>query len=161
MKLFNIKKEENKKQALEVWKMFLIPGIIGPFSKGEKIQCKKDILNTLNNPHGAFFYVKEEGIIVGSIGAWENNVANGGFVIERFAVGKEYRGKGIGKELFLKAEEFIKKFKPRYITIETGDDKFYKKGIKIYKKNGYKKVSHFPKYYSPRSGRVDYMKTLR
>lgn len=157
---FKIKKVSNKAQALKVWKMFLIPNIIGPLSDGEKQRFKENILATLKNPRSIFYYIESEGKVVGAIGAWENYIKNGGFVVEHFAVVEEYRGKGIGKKLFSKAEEFIMKHKPRYILIETGDDKFYETCRKMYEKSGYKKVSHFPRYYVSHSGRVDFMKSF-
>jgi len=157
---FEIKTVKTKEEALKVWKMFLIPNIIGPLSDGEKQRFKDNILATLKNPRSVFYYIESDGQVIGAIGAWENYIKNGGFVIEHFAVVEEYRGKGIGKELFSKAEEFIMKHKPRYILIETGDDKFYEACRNIYRKNGYKKVSHFPKYYVSHSGRVDFMKSF-
>lgn len=155
-----IKIVKDKETALEVWRLFLIPNIIGPLSDGERQQFKNNILATLDNSRGAFFYAERMGSIVGAVGVWENYVKNGGFVIEHFAVIEKERGKGIGYKLFSKAEEFAIECDPRYITIETGDDRFYEKGRKLYERNGYKKVSHFPKYYDETSGRVDYMKSF-
>ena len=155
-----IKTVSTKQEALKVWKIFLIPNIIGPLSEGEKEKFKENILATIKNPKSTSLYIEEENKIIGAIGAWENYIKNRGFVIEHFAVVEGWRGKGIGKKLFLEAEKFIRKHKPRYITIETGDDLLYKAGRKMYEKNGYKKVSHFPKYYGPKSGRIDYMKSF-
>jgi GNAT superfamily N-acetyltransferase len=155
-----VKTVSNRKDAIRVWKMFLIPNIIGPLSDGEKQRFKENILNTLDNPRGAFFYVESDGKVIGAVGAWENYIKNGGFVIEHYAVVEEYRGRCVGKELFLAAEKFVLKQKPRYIIIETGDDPLYESGRRIYERNGYKKVSHFPKYYAPTSGRMDYMKVF-
>lgn len=90
----------------------------------------------------------------------ENYIANGGFVIEHFAVVEEWRGKKVGKRLFLEAERFIMKHGPQYIIMETGDDSIYETGRKMYIKNGYKKVRHFPRYYAKTNGRIDYMKIL-
>jgi GNAT superfamily N-acetyltransferase len=140
--------------------MFLIPNIIGPLSDGEKQRFKENILATLKNPKAAFFYIEKNGKVIGAIGAWENYIKNGGFVIEHFALVEEWRGKGLGKKLFMEAEKFIMKHKPRYILIGTGDDAFYESGRKIYLKNGYKQVSHFPKYYVATSGRMDFMKSF-
>jgi len=155
-----VKVVSSKKEALNVWRMFLIPNIIGPLSEGEKQRFKENILATLKNQKSAFFYVEFEGKVIGAVGAWENYIKNGGFVIEHFAVVEQWRGKGIGKKLFLEAEKFILKHNPRYIVIETGDDPFYEAGMKMYERNGYKKVSHFPKYYALTSGRTDYMKNF-
>lgn len=157
-KKFKIKIVSTRAEALKVWKMFLIPNVIGVLSDGEKKRFRKNILATLKNSKGAFFYVEIDGKVIGAVGAWENYIANNGFVIEHLAVIEEFRGKGVGKALFLMAEKFILKHKPRYILIETGDDPFYEAGRKVYEKNGYKTVSHFPKYYAPTSGRIDYMK---
>jgi len=159
---YQIKTVKDLNTAERVWEMFLTPNIIGPLSEGEKEQFRKNIEATIKNPKGAFFYIGgAEKNIIGAIGAWENSIKNGGFVIEHFAVVEELRGRGIGSRLFDQAERFIKKFNPRYTTIETGDDDFYEKGRKLYEKYGYKKVSHFPYYFAETSGRVDYMKTFK
>lgn len=155
-----VKVVSTEKEALKVWKIFLIPNIIGPLSDGEKQRFRENILATLKNPKSVFLYIEANGKVIGAIGAWENYIKNGGFVIEHFAVIESWRGKGIGKKLFLEAEKFIMKNKPRYIIIETGDDSFYEEGRKIYLRNGYKEVSHFPKYYAQTSGRIDYMKNF-
>ncbi len=155
-----VKVVSSKKEALKVWKMFLIPNIIGPLSEGEKQRFKENILATMKNPKGAFFYIEADGKVIGAVGAWENYIKNGGFVIEHFAVVEEWRKKGIGRKLFLEAEKFILKHKPRYILTETGDDPVYGAGRKVYEVNGFRKVSHFPKYYASTSGRIDYMKSF-
>ena len=54
-----VKIVSSKKEALKVWKMFLIPNIIGALSNGEKIKFKKNILATLTNPKGAFFILSQ------------------------------------------------------------------------------------------------------
>ena len=141
--------------------MFLIPNIIGVLSDGEKQRFRENIEATTDNPKGTFLYVEDEaGKVIGAVGAWENYIKNGGFIIEHFAVIEQMRGKGLGKFLFDEAEKFINQFNPRYITIGTGDDPFYESGRKVYEKFGYTKVSHFPKYYAPTSGRIDYMKVF-
>ena len=155
-----VKTVSTEEEAIKVWRMFLIPDIIGPLSEGEKLRFKENILATIKNSRGAFFYIEVDGKVIGAVGAWENYIANGGFVIEHFAVVEEWRGKKVGKRLFLEAEQFIMKHGPRYIIIETGDDPLYEAGRRIYAKNGYKKVSHFPGYYAPTSGRIDYMKVF-
>jgi GNAT superfamily N-acetyltransferase len=155
-----VKVVSTEAEALKVWKMFLIPNIIGPLSEGEKQRFKENILATLKNPKSAFFYIEVGGKVIGAVGAWENYIKNGGFVIEHFAVVEEWRGKKVGKKLFLEAEKFIMKHHPRYINIETGDDPFYEAGRKVYLRNGYKQVSHFPKYYAPTSGRMDFFKVF-
>lgn len=159
---YQVKTVGNLEDAQRVWGMFLIPNIIGSLSEGEARQFKKNIEATIGNPKGKFFYVEDENNrVIGAVGAWENYIANGGFVIEHFAVVEEMRGKGIGTLLFSEAEKFIKSFQPRYITIETGDDTFYENGRKLYEKFGYHQVSNFPTYYAPTSGRIDYMKVFR
>ena len=158
---YKIKTVENLEQAQKVWEMFLIPNIIGVLSDGEKQRFKENIEATIDNPKGTFLYVEDEtGKVIGAVGAWENYIKNSGFIIEHFAVIEQMRGKGLGKFLFDEAEKFIMQFNPRYITIETGDDPFYESGRKVYEKFGYAKVSHFPKYYAPTSGRIDYMKVF-
>ncbi len=154
-----IRKVENPDQVTKVWQMFLTPNIIGILSEGEKQKIKQNIEATINNPRGTFFYIEgEQDRVIGAIGAWENYIANGGFVVENFAVVEEMRGQGLGKLLFNEAEKFISQFNPRYILIETGDNPFYATARKMYEKSGYTQVSHFPKYYDPSSGRIDYQK---
>lgn len=158
---YKAKKVENLTQANKVWEMFCIPNIIGVLSEGEKQRFKENIKATIINPKGVFLYIEsEERKVIGATGAWENYIQNGGFVIEHFAVIEEMRGKGLGKFIFYEAEKFISQFNPRYITIETGDNSFYDPGRKLYEKFGYIQVSHFPKYYDPTSGRIDYMKNF-
>jgi GNAT superfamily N-acetyltransferase len=158
---FKVKKVLNKSQAIKVWEMFLIPNIIGPLSDGEKKKFKENILLTLNNPKGAFFYLEKEGKVIGAIGAWENYIANGGFMIENFAVVPAFRGAGAGRVLFSAAEDFVLSKNPRYIIIETGDEDFYEVGRKMYEKRGYVKAGHFPEYFCSTSGRVVYIKNFK
>jgi len=158
---YSVKTVVTEEQAIRVWELFLIPNIIGQLSEGEKQRFKENILATISNENGAFFYVELKGEVAGAVGAWENYIQNGGYIIEHFAVQEKYRGAGLGLALFFAAEEFIAMKNPRYITIETGDDIFYSAGRAMYEKNGYKRVSHFPKYYDPASGRIDYMKVVK
>ncbi len=161
MSTITLKHVDSVGEADMIWQLFLVPNITGVLSEGEKLRFKENIHATLNKGNSRFFYLEDEsGTAIGAVGVWENYIANGGYIIEHYAVRDEHRGKGYGKQLFAAAENFAIERKARYICMETGDDPFYESGRKIYEKFGYKQVSHFPEYYDKSSGRIDYMKML-
>lgn len=66
-----VKIVSTEKEALKVWRMFLVPNIIGPLSEGEKQRFKENILATIKNTKGAFFYIEINGKVVRAVGAWK------------------------------------------------------------------------------------------
>ncbi len=79
--------------------------------------------------------------IVGTIsGKFESGVLHVGALI----VDESERGKGIGKALMLKAEEFGAKLGAHKIFLETGSDW---KACKFYESIGYKKEADLPDHY--------------
>lgn len=87
------------------------------------------------------YKVEDNGKIIGSIyGDLEAGVLKIGTII----VDRSFRGKGIGKSLLEKAEEFGKKYGAHKIWLKTGKDW---EANKFYKKLGYKLTAELPKHH--------------
>lgn len=87
-------------------------------------------------PGGAFYLLKDEEKIIGTIGVINKGVKIAEF--KRFYVDKDYRGKGYGTKLFNYALDFCKN--SRFEKVEFETDKELKKGHEFYKKKGFKIV---------------------
>jgi len=150
---------KTKEQAIKLSNFYIKSKVLGPLADSEKIQFS-NILSTLTNPKGIFYFVQINKQIVGAIGLWQNPNSNDEFLIRHFGVIVEFREKGIGSILLKYSELFAKKNAAKKIVIETSTDEYYKLGNKFYEKRGYKKEKVYLKYYFSKSDRVDYVKQI-
>jgi ribosomal protein S18 acetylase RimI-like enzyme len=121
---------------------------------------EKAVKNSLILPKHAYWYVEHEGNIIGAVGVAENDRESDGYYLDYFAVHKEFRRHGIGRQLIQTAEDYLASVKARYLLIDTGDNDDTKAARHFYEAMGYKPVSHIPDYYYPGEGRIDYWKKL-
>ena len=71
-----------------------------------RIKARHDaVMGSLSSIHNRYWYVENNGIIMGAAGVKENERKNGGYYLDYFAVHKKFRRKGFGCILLNKAEE--------------------------------------------------------
>jgi ribosomal protein S18 acetylase RimI-like enzyme len=90
-----------------------------------------------------FNYVAYDGNDVA--GSLAMKVEVGVAYIETLIVGKDYRGKGVGKALIAKAEETAKEHKAHKIHLITGKTW---SAVKFYESAGYKVTAELPNHYN-------------
>jgi ribosomal protein S18 acetylase RimI-like enzyme len=76
------------------------------------------------------------------------------------AVHNDYRNRGIGKKLLMKAEEEIKKLGGNRIYLDTSSRKQYEPTHKFYEKCGYARKVFLEDFYSSGDGKIIYLKLL-
>jgi len=128
----------------------------------EKESVRSAVIESLNNNNHQYWYVEEDGKIIGAIGVRENHCKNGGYEMDEdyVAVHKDHRRKGIASVLLEKMESYVNQKNGRYIHILTCDIDSYKPARAFYESKGYKKVAEMPNYYVQDEGRIDYYKEL-
>lgn len=77
-----------------------------------------------------------------------------------FAVHDDYRGKGIGKILLKKAEDYIVAHGGKKIVMGTSGRDIYKPTREFYEKQGYKQSGIIPDYYAPGDPNITYVKDV-
>lgn len=98
------------------------------WAPGEKEIVRVSVFDSLNNNKHAYWYVEDDGNIVGAVGIRENEYKSRGYeaTTDYFAVHQAYRRKGIGNLLLDQLEAFVQERRGRYILIATCDtDAFY------------------------------------
>jgi len=80
--------------------------------------------------------INEKDEVIGTIGI--RNTENGNAELKVFYLNKEYRGKGVAKELFGKCMNFIEENGYKKIVLYTC--KKFDRAVSFYKKNGFKEV---------------------
>ena len=84
----------------------------------------------------------EDDVLVGYIGM---NIVIDECDIIRVAIHKDYQGKGLSKELFANAIEYMESIGVQKILLEVSNINV--KAISLYEKLGFKKIFHRPHYY--------------
>jgi ribosomal protein S18 acetylase RimI-like enzyme len=77
------------------------------------------------------------------------------------AVARNMRGKGLGKALWEKAEDDIKKDGGRLAVIETSSKPNYEQTRRFHEARGYKNVGRIADFYSPGDDMLIYVKRLK
>ena len=158
-----IKIVKNKQTAIKVGKFMTSSNTFDQtWAPNEKTYIEKAPLASLKNPNHQYWYIEEDGEVIGAIGVRENKYGSGGYEMDAdyLAVHKKYRRKGLASALLKRMENFVKKNKGRYIHILTCDIDSYKPARCFWVKNDYKKVCKIPDYYVEGEGRIDYLKKL-
>lgn len=132
------------------------------WAPNEKRMVMQAVVDSLTGKNHRYWYVEDDGKIIGAIGIRENKYGSGGYEMDEdyIAVHKDYRGKGIATQLIKTAEKFVRERGGKYIHVLTCDIGSYKPARAFYEKNGYKEVGKIPNYYVPGEGRIDYLKEL-
>jgi ribosomal protein S18 acetylase RimI-like enzyme len=133
------------------------------WAPGEAGIVKKAVFESLKGGNHAYWYIEDNGKIIGAMGVRENDYKSGGYVMadDYLAVHKTYRRLGIGTMLIKEVEKFVKERNGRFIIIETCDIESYKPARAFFQRNGYKQVGAIPDYYVEGEGRIDYLKKFR
>lgn len=159
--MFSVKILKDNDTAIKVGQFLTGPNTFEQtWAPNEKQIVDKAPIDSLEGKNHRYWYVEDNGKIVGALGVRENKYGSGGYEMDSdyVAVHKDYRGKGIANKLLTEAEKFIKERGGRYLHVLTCDIDSYKPARSFYKKNGYKKVAEIPDYYVEGEGRIDYFK---
>jgi len=159
----NIQVLKDKDTAIKVGEFLTGPNAFEQtWAPQEKSFVMRAPLNSLDNERHRYWYVEDNGEIVGAIGIRENKYGSGGYEMDSdyVAVHKDYRRKGIADMLLQDAEKFVREMGGRYIHVLTCDIESYKPANIFYEKNGYQKVGEIPDYYVEGEGRIDFFKKL-
>lgn len=112
---------------------------------------------------GIHYYMaedKETGKMVGFVCFGFDSCTTYTYLLYWMGVHNDCRGKGIGKVLLQKFEEFVKAKGGKKICGETSGRDLYKPTRDFYVKNGYRLAAEIPDYYSPGDARVTIVKDL-
>lgn len=161
--MFQVRIVKDKETAKKVGKF-----LTGPFAfeqtwaPNEKAFTQQAPLDSLKNKNHRYWYIEDDGKIIGAMGVRENKYGSGGYEMDSdyVAVHKNHRRQGLASLLLEKMEEFVRKKGGRYIHVLTCDIDSYKPANCFYEKNGYKKVAEIPGYYVEGEGRIDYFKEI-
>lgn len=119
-------------------------------------------IESIGKSNHRYWYIQDNDQIIAAIGVRENKLGSGGYEMDSdyVAVHKDYRKKGLAKQLIKAVEDYVKANHGRYIHVVTCDIESFKPARKFYENAGYKKVSEMPDYFVVGEGRIDYYKEL-
>jgi ribosomal protein S18 acetylase RimI-like enzyme len=161
--MYTVKVLENKETARKIGEFLTSENAFDQtWAPNEKAMVMQAPLESLKSENHCYWYVENNGQIIGAIGVRENKYRSVGYEMnaDYIAVHKDHRRRGIASMLIEKMENFVKERKGRYIHILTCDIESYKPALEFYENNGYKKVAELPNYYVEGEGRIDYLKEL-
>ena len=156
-----IKVLEDKEMAIKVGQFLTGPDAFEQnWAPNEKSIVEQAPFDSLVGSHHRYWYVEDNGEIIGAIGVRENKYGSGGYEMDSdyVAVHRDYRGKGIASKLLQEVEKYVMANGGRYLHVLTCDIHSYEPARSFYEKNGYQKVAEIPDYYVEGEGRIDYFK---
>ncbi|MFA7659218.1 MAG: GNAT family N-acetyltransferase [Candidatus Gastranaerophilaceae bacterium] len=110
---------------------------------------------------GVYYYMAEDnGKMIGFICFGFDSCTVHTYILYWMAIHNDYRGKGIGKVLLKKFEDYVIEHGGKKIVGETSGRELYKPTRDFYVKNGYKLVAEIPDYYSIGDSRVTIVKDV-
>lgn len=132
------------------------------WAPNEKALAEKAPVDSLTNQNHHYWYIEDNGQIVGAMGIRENKYGSGGYEMDAdyFAIHKNYRHQGFASRLIREVEKHVKQSGGRYIHVLSCDIDSYAPARAFYEKNGFKKVAEIPNYYVEGEGRIDYFKEV-
>jgi ribosomal protein S18 acetylase RimI-like enzyme len=104
---------------------------------------------------------KENASVCGYICYGPTPLTQGTWDLYWTAVARKMRGKGIGKALWKKAEDDIKKNGGRLAVIETSSKPNYEQTRRFHKARGYENVGRIADFYAPGDDMLIYVKRLK
>lgn len=107
-----------------------------------------------------YFIAEENGKALGFICFGFDTCTTYTYLLYWMAVHNDCRGKGIGKVLLQKFEEYVVEHGGKKICGETSGRDLYKPTRAFYEKNGYAMAAEIPDYYSKGDSRVTIVKDL-
>jgi ribosomal protein S18 acetylase RimI-like enzyme len=108
----------------------------------------------------SFCAVNEDRCVVGFVCCGPTPCTSGTFDLYWIAVDTAHQGSGIGKQLLLQAENFVKEKGARLMLIETSSTADYDNTRYFYLNNGYQQLASVPDYYRPGDHKIIYGKTF-
>ena len=106
---------------------------------------KKDLNRQVNDTDYYFFVMEKNSEVVGFVTARKHEW-NKSTYLERLYVSEEERSKGHGTSLLDRIISESRKMKVRIIFVDTGEK--CHRGIRFYKKNGFKKAGYIKNFYN-------------
>lgn len=107
-----------------------------------------------------YFMAEDNGKLIGFICFGFDTCTQYTYILYWMAVHADYRGKGIGKVLLKKFEDFVAAKGGKKIVGETSGRELYKPTRDFYVANGYKLAAEIPDYYSVGDSRITIVKDL-
>lgn len=161
--MLEIKKLEDVEVAKKIGQFLTGPNAFDQtWAPNEKSLAEKAPLDSLSATNRKYWYIEDDGEIVGAMGVRENKYGSGGYEMDAdyFAIHKDYRHQGLASRLINEIEKFVHENSGRYIHVLTCDIDSYAPARAFYEKNGFKKVAEIPNYYVEGEGRIDYLKEM-
>lgn len=110
---------------------------------------------------GIHYYMAEDnGKMIGFICFGFDSCTQSTYLLYWMGIHDEYRGKGIGKVLLQKFEDYVTAKGGKKIVLETAGRELYKPTRIFYENNGYREEGIVPNYYSEGDARVTYVKDI-
>jgi aminoglycoside 6'-N-acetyltransferase I len=104
-------------------------------------------INYKQNDYNVFVY-EEDGTVLGFYCIGKRPLTDGVYDLYWIAADPDVQSKGIGKELLVHAENFVKENNGRWILAETSSKESYKKTREFYSRNNYEVVARINDFYS-------------
>jgi len=160
---YRVKRLASSQDAQRITDFFLSDNAFDDtnFTPGEIIQMKSLPHQSLQDSGFQFWYEEnQEHEIIGVISLRENEQKSGGYLIDYFAVHKQYRNRGIALQLMDVAIEYVQLLKGRYIHVNTCDTFLYQGVRKLFEKKGFLPVGYLADYYFEGEGMITYYKRM-
>lgn len=107
-----------------------------------------------------YFVAEDKGHLIGFICFGHDACTVSTWILYWMAVHNDYRGKGVGKVLLKKFEDYVVSKGGTKIVGETSGRELYKPTRDFYVKNGYELAAEIPDYYSKGDSRVTIVKDV-
>jgi ribosomal protein S18 acetylase RimI-like enzyme len=161
--MFEVKILKDKQTAIKIGQFLTSSDAFDQtWAPNEKVIVEQSPVDSLTNSNHRYWYVENNGQIIGAMGIRENKYGSGGYEMDSdyMAVHKDYRRQGIASALLTETEKYVIEKRGRYVHIVTCDIDSYKPALAFYEKYNYKKVAEIPDYYIKGEGRMDYIKFI-
>lgn len=134
------------------------------FFKDVEIEVLKEVVEDYRKAPGKdynFFHETDGEDLAGFIIFGRTPLTDFGWDIYWIAVGKDFQGRGVGKKLLKRTEDFIlQKDRKAILRIETSGKKEYDTTQYFYKKTGFAEAGRIPDFYSDGDSMLNYYKTI-
>lgn len=107
-----------------------------------------------------YYMAEDDGKMIGFICFGFDSCTQATYLLYWMGVHDGYRGKGVGKVLLQKFEDYVASKGGKKIVLETAGRELYKPTRIFYEKHGYREEGIVPDYYSEGDARVTYVKDI-
>jgi len=136
---------------------------VGVFKPAELAVLKEVLEDYYKNPQSSYciFDERKEDKIIGFVIFGKASLTDFSWDIYWLIVGKDSQGKGFGKRLIKRIEEFIfTKYDRAVLRVETSLKKEYLHARNLYQKMGFSKAGEIPNFYSKEDSLIIYCKEI-